>query len=147
MRTAKDELISLYELGYSMREVAKAYSISVERVRQILRANAPHLIRCVGDTRNNSSGKHSSKNRNNSSGKHSSKNRKNIFHMTLREKLEAIWRDQKCRSPVSITLWRAGEYDEFESEGSVSLFAARDPESAGDAIANSLSWAPSDLID
>ena len=55
--TPRDKaLVAYYRNGFSMRETAANFRISLERVRAILRAHAPKLIRRVGDTRNNSTG-------------------------------------------------------------------------------------------
>lgn len=54
---SRDEaLATYYHRGFSMRETAVEFSISLERVRQILRRDFPHLIRRAYDTRQNSTG-------------------------------------------------------------------------------------------
>lgn len=40
-----DDLAAYYAHGYSMRETAKQFEVSLERVRQILRDHYPDLIR------------------------------------------------------------------------------------------------------
>jgi|HubBroStandDraft_3_1064219.scaffolds.fasta_scaffold00290_2 hypothetical protein len=51
-----DRLVQFYAYGNSMRETATKFKLSLERVRQLLRREAPHLIRRIGDTRSNSTG-------------------------------------------------------------------------------------------
>lgn len=60
MTDRNKRLVEFYKRGFSMREVASQFKISVQRVQQILRMNAPQLIRPIGDRRNNSTGKHRS---------------------------------------------------------------------------------------
>lgn len=44
-RVGTSELAAYYELGFSMRECGKKFRLSLERVRQILRAERPDIIR------------------------------------------------------------------------------------------------------
>lgn len=56
-------IVDLYRHGHSMREIASRVELSLARVREIIARDAPQLIRKIGDTRNNSTGKPSRRNR------------------------------------------------------------------------------------
>lgn len=54
------EMADYYKQGFSMRETALAFDISLERVRAILRQHFPRMIRPAHNTCNNSTGLSSS---------------------------------------------------------------------------------------
>lgn len=51
-----DKLIALYAKGFSFRELAARFRISMQCANQILLRFAPHLIRPKGDTTQHSTG-------------------------------------------------------------------------------------------
>lgn len=58
MTTSKRDLqIKLFYLGgHSIRETARRFGLSLQRIHQILRRDAPGVIRARYDTRSNSTG-------------------------------------------------------------------------------------------
>ena len=59
-RRNSDKIAAYYKRGYSLRETAAKFGISMQRVHQLLLRDKPKLIRAVGNTSQNSRGLYSS---------------------------------------------------------------------------------------